>query len=126
MQGTLRVFFNHCTLQGETMQKQFHILINPMRTSIFILTWMFFPAASSAADKTLIDYFQPTPIYDKLSTTAWGAAAVGPRDIHNGLEDKDGTGSVLCNVIIWKKYLFRTFNNSIVRILPFCILLKKL
>jgi hypothetical protein len=48
---------------------------------------MFFPAASSAADKTLIDYFQPTPIYDKLSTTAWGAAAVGPRDIHNGLED---------------------------------------
>ena len=40
-----------------------------------------------AADKTLIDYFQPTPIYDKLSTTAWGAAAVGPRDIHNGLED---------------------------------------
>jgi hypothetical protein len=44
-------------------------------------------AASAAAVKTLIDYFQPAPIYDKLSTTAWGAAAVGPRDIHNGLED---------------------------------------
>jgi hypothetical protein len=70
------------------MQKQFHILISPMQTSIFMLAILFLiSAASAAAVKTLIDYFQPTPIYDKLSSTAWGAAAVGPRDIHNGLED---------------------------------------
>jgi MYXO-CTERM domain-containing protein len=42
-----------------------------------------FPAAAA----TLIDYFLPTPIYDKLESNAWGAAAVGPREQHNGLED---------------------------------------
>ncbi len=61
------------------------------QTFTFIFAAMFpINAASADSVKTLIDYFQPTPIYDKLSTTAWGAAAVGPRDIHNGLEDTTG------------------------------------
>jgi hypothetical protein len=42
---------------------------------------------SSPAGKTFIDYFQPTPIIGTLSSTAWGAATVGPRDQKNGLED---------------------------------------
>jgi hypothetical protein len=59
-----------------------------MKTIIHICTMMsFMVATSTGAAKTLIDYFQPTPIYNTLSSTAWGAAAVGPRDIHNGLED---------------------------------------
>jgi len=37
--------------------------------------------------KPFIDYFQPTPIIGFLSTNAWGAPAVGPRDSRNGLED---------------------------------------
>ena len=37
--------------------------------------------------KIFIDYFLPTPIVSPLSTTAWGAATVGPRDQKNGLED---------------------------------------
>ena len=40
-----------------------------------------------AATKTFIDYFLPTPIRDSLSSDAWGAATVGPRDTKNGLED---------------------------------------
>ena len=43
--------------------------------------------SSPAAAKTFIDYFLPTPILSPLSTTAWGAASVGPRDQKNGLED---------------------------------------
>ena len=70
------------------MKKQFHVRSRSTQTFISMFAAIFsISAASSAADKTLIDYFQPTPIYDKLSTTAWGASAVGPRDIHNGLED---------------------------------------
>ena len=37
--------------------------------------------------KTFIDYFKPTPIVGELSKDVWGAAAVGPRDPKNGLED---------------------------------------
>jgi len=44
-------------------------------------------ASAPAADKTLIDYFLPTPIHGSLSTNAWGAANVLPRDPQNGLED---------------------------------------
>jgi hypothetical protein len=44
------------------------------------------PVAPSA--KTFVDYFQPTPITEPLSTTVWGAATVGPRDPGNGLEDR--------------------------------------
>jgi MYXO-CTERM domain-containing protein len=45
---------------------------------------------ASAADggtKTLIDYFQPTPIVCPLTSETWGAAGVLPRDTCNGLED---------------------------------------
>src|ERR1039457_6591401 len=44
-------------------------------------------ASSSAADKTLIDYFLPTPIVGHLAKDAWGAPNVLPRDPQNGLED---------------------------------------
>src|SRR5580698_6927094 len=44
-------------------------------------------AQTATTGKTFIDYFQPTPILSPLSTTAWGAATVGPRDQKNGLED---------------------------------------
>ena len=44
-------------------------------------------AASSAADKTFIDYFQPTPIIGSLTTNTWGAPGILPRDTKNGLED---------------------------------------
>ena len=44
-------------------------------------------ASPPAADKTLIDYFLPTPIHGRLSTDAWGAPNVLPRDPQNGLED---------------------------------------
>jgi len=43
--------------------------------------------AAAQSPKTFIDYFLPTPIVSPLSTTAWGAATVGPRDQKNGLED---------------------------------------
>ena len=41
----------------------------------------------AAAAKTLIDYFLPMPIYNHLDSDKWGCAAVGRRDIYNGLED---------------------------------------
>ncbi len=44
--------------------------------------------SSPAADKTLIDYFLPTPVRGSLTTNAWGAANVLPRDPQNGLEDQ--------------------------------------
>jgi hypothetical protein len=44
-------------------------------------------ASSPAADKTLIDYFLPTPIRGHLAKDAWGAPNVLPRDPQNGLED---------------------------------------
>jgi hypothetical protein len=44
-------------------------------------------AASPAADRTLIDYFLPTPIVGSLVSDIWGAPAVFPRDPQNGLED---------------------------------------
>ena len=44
-------------------------------------------ASSPAADKTLIDYFLPTPIRGHLAADVWGAPNVLPRDPRNGLED---------------------------------------
>jgi MYXO-CTERM domain-containing protein len=44
-------------------------------------------AASPAFAAEFITYFLPTPIVGQLSKTAWGTAAVGPRDQSNGLED---------------------------------------
>ncbi len=43
-----------------------------------------------AQTKTLIDYFLPTPIVCPLTSSAWGAASVGPRDVCNGLENSAG------------------------------------
>ncbi|MGA2507713.1 MAG: glycoside hydrolase family protein [Chitinispirillaceae bacterium] len=42
---------------------------------------------SFAAPQPLINYFKPIPIVSKLSTTTWGASAVGPIDTCNGIED---------------------------------------
>jgi hypothetical protein len=47
-----------------------------------------FGASSPAADKTLIDYFLPTPIRGPLTSDVWGAPNVFPRDPLNGLEDR--------------------------------------
>jgi hypothetical protein len=46
-----------------------------------------FGASSHGADKTLIDYFLPTPIAGSLVSNVWGAPGVFPRDPRNGLED---------------------------------------
>ena len=65
--------------------------------SSLVLTALACLAANSApetdttkmpAPKTFIDYFQPTPITSPLVSNVWGAAAVGPRDPKNGLEDE--------------------------------------
>jgi hypothetical protein len=42
----------------------------------------------SAAEKTFIDYFLPTPITGALTKNAWGAPGILPRDPQNGLEDQ--------------------------------------
>jgi hypothetical protein len=47
-----------------------------------------------AAPKPLITYFKPMPIVARLSTTVWGASAVGARDPANGLEDNGNNGGV--------------------------------
>lgn len=44
-------------------------------------------AAPSASKKTFIDYFRPIPVRAPLSSEAWGAPGVLPRDPRNGLED---------------------------------------
>jgi len=60
-----------------------------MKTVTKLLTVMSLTIAASspAADKTLMDYFLPTPIHGRLTTNAWGAPNVLPRDPQNGLED---------------------------------------
>ena len=40
-----------------------------------------------ADDRTLIDYFLPTPVRGRLTAEVWGAPGVFPRDPENGLED---------------------------------------
>ena len=60
-----------------------------MKTLIKLLAVVSFTigATSPAADKTLIDYFLPTPIVGSLVSNVWGAPGVFPRDPQNGLED---------------------------------------
>lgn len=53
-----------------------------------VLTLFGLTTAEARAASQMMDYFMPTPIIDSLSTTAWGATQVGPRDQSNGLEDK--------------------------------------
>jgi hypothetical protein len=61
-----------------------------MKTLIKLLAAMSLTigASSPAADKTLIDYFLPTPIVGSLVSNVWGAPGVFPRDPQNGLEDQ--------------------------------------
>jgi hypothetical protein len=47
-----------------------------------------FGQTAKPAEKTLIDYFLPTPIVGKLTSDIWGAPGVLPRDPKNGLEDE--------------------------------------
>lgn len=42
---------------------------------------------STCKAKSLIDYFLPMPVTKTLRSDKWGCAAVGKRDIYNGLED---------------------------------------
>lgn len=46
-----------------------------------------FLAATTPA-KSLIDYFLPIPVAKPLTSNAWGAAGIQPRDQDNGIEDK--------------------------------------
>jgi hypothetical protein len=46
-------------------------------------------AVTQPAKRSMVDYFLPIPVKGKLSGEAWGAAAVGPRDPDNGLEDRE-------------------------------------
>jgi hypothetical protein len=62
--------------------------------------WM--GASTPAFAKDLIEYFKPTPIVGTLSSTAWGAAATGPRDTSNGLED-----ATLKNYVYWDGQIMR-------------------
>jgi hypothetical protein len=63
--------------------------INSMKPTIKLLAAISLTigVSSFAADKTFIDYFQPTPIIGSLTTNTWGAAGILPRDPQNGLED---------------------------------------
>src|SRR5690348_12878948 len=71
--------------------------MNKVSTSCFIsclLTLLTFPAlaqspeaGSATPQKTFINYFLPTPSHGVLSSNAWGATNVLPRDPQNGLED---------------------------------------
>jgi hypothetical protein len=55
---------------------------------IIILSGIFLLIIPVAYAQTqFMDYFIPMPIIDSLSSNCWGAAAVGPRDQSNGLED---------------------------------------
>jgi hypothetical protein len=64
--------------------------MHPMKNLIPLITLMCLTiaAAASAAEKTFIDYFLPTPIVGSLTTNVWGAPGVFPRDPQNGLEDQ--------------------------------------
>src|SRR5260221_12190982 len=42
---------------------------------------------SATKQKNLVNYFLPTPPHGVLSSNAWGATSVLPRDPQNGLED---------------------------------------
>ncbi len=59
-----------------------------IRASLFTLAAISAGACSFAQEKTLIDYFLPTPVRGSLVSNVWGAPGVFPRDPQNGLEDK--------------------------------------
>ena len=69
------------------MSKPILFLTNSMKTALGLFVAMSCRAVSPAtAAKTLIDYFLPTPIHDRLRSDVWALAAVGA-DVQNGLED---------------------------------------
>ena len=76
-------FVSHCPLTAniDTLLRMPHPRLLLLAAVVLAL-----PAVAQSP-KTFIDYFLPTPIVSPLSTTAWGAATVGPRDQKNGLED---------------------------------------
>lgn len=45
-------------------------------------------APSKAPAASLIDYFLPIPVVKQMTSNAWGASGVLPRDQDNGIEDK--------------------------------------
>lgn len=61
-----------------------------LKTVMILLAGIFAFAGHSVAagEKTLIDYFLPTPVAGSLVSNVWGAPGVFPRDPDNGLEDK--------------------------------------
>jgi hypothetical protein len=60
--------------------------MNKLKT-LFALAAMTLVLKARGADKTFIDYFLPTPVVGTLTTNAWGAPGILPRDPQNGLED---------------------------------------
>jgi hypothetical protein len=54
---------------------------------LFALISLGIGSSAPAAQKTLIDYFLPTPIVGTLTSNVWGAPGIFPRDPQNGLED---------------------------------------
>jgi len=67
------------------------IVINNIRLKTFLLTGAIcLSSISTGTAKTLIDYFLPMPIVSPLKSDKWGCAAVGKRDIYNGIEDTAG------------------------------------
>ena len=63
----------------------FKFMKTPLR--LFVPLSLAIITSAAAAEKTLIDYFQPMPVLGRLTTNAWGAPNVLPRDPQNGLED---------------------------------------
>ncbi|HEY8965038.1 MAG TPA: glycoside hydrolase family protein [Candidatus Methylacidiphilales bacterium] len=69
----------------------------PLLLLLFLVAGAFLPLAercraeeaTGIGPKPFIDYFLPIPVSGELSKDAWGAAAVGPRDPDNGLEDRE-------------------------------------
>jgi MYXO-CTERM domain-containing protein len=58
------------------------------RWTIELLTAIFaVGGGSSAAAKTFVDYFQPTPTACPVTSKTWGVSGVLPRDTCNGLEN---------------------------------------
>ena len=72
------------SIPGTQLGLQGVIMPTCLRLSLIVAC---FGVTSPAFAADFITYFQTTPIVGQLDKTAWGAAAVGPRDTSNGLED---------------------------------------
>jgi hypothetical protein len=70
------------------------MLLPVCRTTLPIAILALASSTAAGAPQALITYFRPMPIVGKLSTSVWGATAVGPRDPANGLEDDGSKGGV--------------------------------